>query len=795
MKKSLLLLFLAFGAVAQAQTPLTYQRPPAEIAALAEAPATPGVSLSPDRNLMAILGRPEMPSIEEASRPELRLAGIRIDPGNFGPSRMSYINKLQLRTRNNETLLEISGLPQPLLLSNLSWSPDGKQLAFLQNNADAISLWVVDLQSRGARQLSTRALNQVLGNGFAWSSDSKSLLFAARLENQGPPPVGNRVPAGPVVEENLGKKAPSRTYQDLLKNPNDEALFEYYASSEIVRVSLSGEITPLSGKGLWSSMDASPDDRFLLTEEMVRPYSYLVPYSRFTRVVRIFDQQGALVRELAYKELGEYIPSTFNAVEKGPRNHAWRPDQPATVYWVEALDEGDPKNEVKHRDRLVQLPAPFEGDGQELLRTELRYGGAMWGNDLLWVRASWTRTRKEQWYEMKPSVAGSVRKLRDRSYEDSYTDPGRPLMQPNAYGRMVLWEHKGQLFFVGNGASPEGDRPFLDRYDLKTAKSSRLWRSEAPYYESVVALLDPDKVSFITLRESATENPNYYLHTGKKLQPLTRFPHPYPQLSGVKKMQWRYQRADGVEMTADVYLPANYKAADGVLPTLVWAYPREFKSQAAASQVTGSPYRFTRIGWGSPVFWVLRGYAVLDNASMPIVGEGDAEPNDTYVKQLVLNAEAIIRYGASQGVVDSNRVAVGGHSYGAFMTANLLAHSPYFKAGIARSGAYNRTLTPFGFQAEERTYWEVPEVYFQMSPFSFANKIKTPLLLIHGEADNNPGTFPIQSERLYQAVKGHGGTVRLVMLPHESHGYRASESILHMLWEMDRWLEAYVKGK
>lgn len=795
MKQIFIGLMLVATASVQAQTPLTYQRPPAEIAALAEAPATPGVSLSPNRQWMAILGRPELPSIEEVSRPELRLAGIRINPENFGPSRSSYVNKLQLRTRNEETLLEISGLPQPLLLSDLSWSPDGKSIAFLQNGPKAIHLWVIDIASRKAQKVSIRPLNQVLGNGYSWSADSRSLWYAARLLQEGNPPQGNRVPAGPVVEENLGKKAPSRTYQDLLKNPNDEALFDFYASSEILRTHLGGSTEIVSGKGVWSSFDASPNNEYLLTEEMVRPYSYLVPYSRFTRVVRLFDQQGALLRELAYKELGEYIPSTFNAVEKGPRNHAWRPDQPATVYWVEALDGGDPKNEVQHRDRLMQLEAPYAGDGRELMRTELRYSGAMWGNDLLWVRASWTKTRKEQWYEMKPSQAGSVRKMRDRSYEDSYTDPGRPLMQPNAYGRMVLWEHKGQLFFVGNGASPEGDRPFLDRYDLKTGKTSRLWRSEAPFYESVVALLDPDKLSFITLRESVSQNPNYFVRTGKKLQQLTRFPHPYPQLAQVKKQQWRYQRADGVEMTADVYLPVGFEPGKGTLPTLVWAYPREFKSQAAASQVTGSPYRFTRIGWGSPVFWVLRGYAVLDNASMPIVGEGDAEPNDTYVKQLVLNAEAIIRYGSSQGVVDSNRVAVGGHSYGAFMTANLLAHSPYFKAGIARSGAYNRTLTPFGFQAEERTYWEVPEVYYQMSPFSFADKIKTPLLLIHGEADNNPGTFPIQSERLYQAVKGHGGTTRLVMLPHESHGYRASESIMHMLWEMDRWLETYVKGK
>jgi dipeptidyl aminopeptidase/acylaminoacyl peptidase len=790
-----ILLFLGSSLLSTAQNALTYQRPVAEIATLLEAPSTPSVSFSPDRQWMALLQRPELPSIEEVSRPELRLAGLRIDPNNFGPSRSSYFNQLQLRQLDKEAVLSISGLPQPLLLSGLSWSPDGKHLAFLQNDPTEISLWVVEVATRQARRLSNRSLNAVLGNTFSWLANSRELVFSARLQQAGPPPQANRVPAGPIVEENLGKKAPSRTYQDLLKNPDDEKSFEYYAQSELVLVDLKGASRNLVDSGLWSSFDVSPNDQYLLCEEIVRPYSYLVPYYRFASVVQLRDMQGTLLRELADKPMGEYIPSTFNAVEKGPRGHAWRPDQAAVLYWAEALDEGDPQREVTHRDRLLLLEAPFEGAATEWLRTELRYGGVMWADNLAWVRASWTRSRKEQYYEVRFGSSTNARKIRDRSYEDAYTDPGRPLMTRNAAGRAVMWVQGGKLFMSGQGASTEGDRPFLDQYELASGKSKRLWQSAAPHYESVVALLDPVKMRFITSRESPTENPNYYLRTvgQKNSTPITRFAHPYPQLAQVQKSLLRYQRADGVEMTADLYLPASYDKSQGPLPTLVWAYPREFKSQAAASQVKGSPYRFTRIGWGSPVFWVLRGYAVLDNASMPIVGEGEAEPNDTYIKQLVANAEAIVRHGSSLGVVDSNRVAVGGHSYGAFMTANLLAHSTLFKAGIARSGAYNRTLTPFGFQAEERTYWQAPEVYFDMSPFSFADRIKTPLMLIHGEADNNPGTFPIQSERLYQAVKGHGGTVRYVVLPHESHGYRASESVLHMLWEMDRWLEKYVK--
>lgn len=779
----------------QAQVGLPYQRPVEVIAAIVEAASSPAVSFSPDRSMLAFLERAELPSIEEVSRPELRIAGLRIDPNNFGPSRSSYYTGLQLRATLGDKAARPAGLPAPLLMSNLSWSPDGRKLAFLQNDAAEISLWVVDVQQMEARRLSARAVNSVLGRSFTWMSSSDALIFSARLADEGPAPQPKRVPSGPIVEENMGKKAPSRTYQDLLKNRDDEVLFEYYASSELLRVDLNGHTTNLGEKAIWRDFDNSPDDAYVLRTRIQRPFSYLVPWYRFAQVVELTDAQGQLVQVLAEKALGENIPTAFNAVEAGPRNHAWRPDLPASLYWVEALDGGDPRQAVEHRDKIMLLDAPFTAAARELLRTGLRYAGVMWGpKDFAWVQARWWRSRTEQTYEVRPSKPGGAQLISERSYEDAYGDPGEPMMRANAYGRMVLWEEKGKLFLRGNGASAEGDLPFLDSYDLRSRQSKRLWRCEAPFYETVVTLLDPAKGSFISSRESQQDPPNYYLRqVGKQsLQAITQFAHPYPQLSGIRKEQWQYSRADGVALSATLYLPAGYDSSQGPLPTLVWAYPREFKTQAAASQVKGSPHRFTRISSGSPIYWVLRGYAVLDNASMPIVGEGEREPNDTYVSQLVANAQAIIDYGRAQGVVDPERVAVGGHSYGAFMTANLLAHSDLFKAGIARSGAYNRTLTPFGFQAEERTYWQAPEVYYQMSPFSFADRIKTPLLIIHGEADNNSGTFPIQSERLYQAIKGHGGTARYVVLPHESHGYRASESVMHMLWEMDRWLEKYL---
>jgi dipeptidyl aminopeptidase/acylaminoacyl peptidase len=464
---------------------------------------------------------------------------------------------------------------------------------------------------------------------------------------------------------------------------------------------------------------------------------------------------------------------------------------------VEALDEGDPSNEVEFRDQLFHKAAPFDEEALPSIKFNLRYRGITWGgDDLAITNEYWWSTRQMITSSFNPEQPeGSKHIIFDRSYEDRYNDPGTFQTKYNVYGKRVLHMKGNSLYLFGTGASPEGNRPFVDMYNVKKGTTSRLWRSEAPWYERPIKLLDARKEIILTYRESPDLPANVFLRDLKKgkLTSLTSFTNPYEALKGIKKQVIHYERADGLPLKGDLYLPAGYKKEDGTLPVIMWAYPDEFKSKDAAGQVTGSPYQFLRLYYGSPLFWVSRGYAIFDDISMPVVGVEDEEPNDTFVPQLVANAEAAINKLVDMGVADRNRIAIGGHSYGAFMTANLLAHSDLFAAGIARSGAYNRSLTPFGFQAEERTFWEAPEIYFQMSPFMHADKVNEPILLIHGEADNNSGTFPIQSKRFYNAVKGHGGTARLVMLPNESHGYRSEESILHMLWEMDQWLEKYVR--
>ncbi|MHC4119215.1 MAG: prolyl oligopeptidase family serine peptidase [Planctomycetota bacterium] len=777
-----------------------YQMPPKAIADLVDAPPTPGVLRDPNNRWLLLLERPNLISLEELAQPELRLAGMRINPRTHGPSRSPYYTALKLLSIEQGHEIPIKGLPDDAQIRNVSFSPDGKYIAFVLTRANSQDLWVADVDTGSARNLLADRISSVYGSPFTWLGDSETLICKAVPEGMGPAPAAQTVPTGPVIQESSGKKAPARTYQDLLKNSYDEAMFEYLSRVQVIRVTLSGEQQAIGKAGIIRRAKPSPDGKYILVETVHKPFSYLVPAYRFPYRVEVWDLDGNVVKQIADLPLSEEIPIAFGAVPTGPRSFGWRSDAPATLYWVEAQDGGDPKAEAQIRDKVYTLVAPFTADPKVLASLELRYSGITWGNrNLALAYGRRWKDRKMRIWKVDPDGPEAGKALLfDYSWQDRYNVPGSALTKrlPNGYSVLLTDKRGKNIYLVGDGASPEGDRPFMDTFNLASKEKNRIWRSESPYYERPVDLLNMRKLTLLTRRESVSEPPNYFLHNLKKdrLLQITRFPHPTPQLKDVQKELIRYERADGVKMTATLYLPPGYKVQDGPLPMLMWAYPREFKSAQAAGQVTSSPYRFVRVSGSSPLLWLVAGYAVLDNPTMPIVGEGDDEPNDKYVEQLVASAKAAVDEVVRRGVAERGRIAIGGHSYGAFMTANLLAHSDLFCAGIARSGAYNRTLTPFGFQAEERTYWQAPEVYFNMSPFMHADDINEPILLIHGQMDNNSGTHPMQSERYYNAVKGHGGTARLVMLPHESHGYRARESIMHMLRETTDWLDRYVKG-
>ncbi|BEV10622.1 prolyl oligopeptidase family serine peptidase [Asticcacaulis sp. DW145] len=780
-----------------------YQLPPAPIAQILDAPPTPGVMVSPERRTMAQIGRENLPSIAAVSEPILRLGGYRINPRNNGPieARAAWLNSLAFEDVATGAVRPVA-LPAGTRFLSPRWSPDGTRLGFLVDASGGLELWVADVKTATAKKLTAGIVNSAFSPDFDWLSDGSGLIFPAVPAERGAAPVKDTTPSGPIIQESKGRTAAIRTYQDLLGNAYDEALFDYYFTSQITRVSLSdGAITPIGTPGLYTSMSVSPDGKYLLTSRLKRPYSYLVPAGRFPTEIAVSTLDGKPVKLLADRPLTDNLPAAFDAVPTGPRSVSWRADAPATLVWAEAQDGGDPKAKAAIRDTLFTLNAPFDSTPQKLIDLDQRYAGLDWGRaDFALVTSRWFDTRKEKRIALDPSRPGSGRVLLERNYQDRYNDPGSAVSRLTAEGEEVLhFTPDGKSVFVmGAGASAKGEFPFVGKMSLSDGKVTRLWQAEAPYYEAPVALADLAGKSVITRRESKDDAPNYFIRpvaTGSKSRALTQFPDRAPQFAGVTKQTLTYTRADGVKLSGTLYLPAGYdKAKDGPLPLFMWAYPEEFTDASVASQTVDSGNRFVRPGGASHLFLLTQGYAVLDGPSMPIIGKDGAEPNDTYVEQLTASAKAAVDAVVALGVADRNRIAVGGHSYGAFMTANLLAHTDLFRAGIARSGAYNRTLTPFGFQSEQRTYWEATDTYTKMSPFTYVRNIKDPILLIHGEADDNSGTFPIQSERFYAALKGAGANVRYVVLPNEAHGYRARESNLHTLWEMTRWLDTYVKN-
>ncbi|WP_321280660.1 prolyl oligopeptidase family serine peptidase [Marinifilum fragile] len=796
-----LLFFVALNV--SAQNNIDFQKPPKEILELADVERAPSVILDNQKENMILLYRSAYKTIEELSQEEMRLGGLRIDPKTNIGSRTSYSNNIKLRRLKSKSdeAIQVSGLPKNPRLSNFIFSPDQSKLAFTNTSSKGVAVWILDVASASASKITEPKVNANLKDPINWFKSGEAVLVKFVPENRKELiNTKSSVPTGPTISENAGKKAQNRTYQDLLKNKNDENNFEQLALSELYKVKMDGSDEKWLPSAMYKSVNFSPDGNYVMISVVEKPFSYLVPYYRFPSKTTVYTKEAKKVEAVLTVPLIEDLPQGFMAVRQGRRNVSWRSDMPASLIYVEALDEGDPANEVDYRDEVFQLEAPFKGNGKSILKTINRFAGIDWGNENIAIAHDyWWNTRNTKTYTFNPSNATvAPTKISDRNYQDKYSDPGEFVTARNQFGKYTLAMEGDNVFRLGAGYSKEGQFPFLDKFNLKTQKTQRLYQSK--YTDKVEDLrnFDVKKKELLVRIESSSEYPNYFFRKlkGKKLTQLTSFENPFKSIEGVYKEVIKYKREDGVELSGTLYLPVGYDMEKKEkVPMILWAYPTEYKDKASAGQTTANSNEFTYLYWASPLFWLTRGYAVLDDAAFPIVGEGDEEPNDTFRTQLVANAKAAIDAVDEMGYIDRNRVACGGHSYGAFMVANLLTHSDLFAAGIARSGAYNRTLTPFGFQSEERNYWEAPNVYYTMSPFMHAEKMNNALLLIHGEADNNSGTYPMQSERYFNALKGLGATVRLVMLPKESHSYRSKENIMHMLWEQDQWLEKHVKNR
>ena len=801
----LLTLFVFCGFIlTTAQIDVKYQQPTEEILQLADVPLPPSTTSNDDASIVILIYRNQYKSIAELSEEELKLAGIRTNPVTNMSSRITFYNNLEVIKKGSKDAQKVTGLPDNARLSNFSWSPDQTKFAFANTTQSGTELWYLDLNTLKAKRLTEEIINGNLRTTpFTWLKDNSGLLAKTLPENR-PNLIdkSSAIPTGPVVSVNDGKKAQNRTYQDLLKDKTDEQNFITLAQSELNIIGLDGSSEVWASNAIYDNISLSPNGKYVLLSVIKKPFSYLVPYYRFSTDYMLYTIEGEKIKTLEEVPLIEDLPQGFMAERKGKRDFGWRNDKPSTIYWAEVLDEGDPEKEVEYRDEVFTLEAPFDKEPKSILKVKNRFWGITWGNDEIAIANDyWWNNRNTKTYIFNPSNAQQNPEiLFDRNYQDRYNDPGSFITVKNEFKRNILLYDKGYVYLEGDGFSDEGQKPFIDKMNLKTQKKNRLFQAKnEDNLETISKIIDIRKGLILTRVQSPTEYPNYYLRNIKNRKapmPITHFENPFKSLAGVHKEIIHYQREDSLPLSGTLYLPADYDFNNKKrLPMVMWAYPDEFKDKSSAAQVTTSPNEFIYPWYGSPIFWVMKGYAVLDEASFPIVGEGETEPNDTFIPQLVSNAKAAIDYLDDQGYIDRKRVAVGGHSYGAFMTANLLSHSDLFAAGIARSGAYNRTLTPFGFQSEERNYWEAPNIYYEMSPFMHADKMKHPLLLIHGKEDNNSGTYTMQSERYFNALKGLGATVRLVLLPSESHGYRARESVLHVLWEQDQWLEKYVKNK
>lgn len=775
-----------------------YWLPPTDVVRWVDAPREPSVLASPDYQWLLILHRSSHPSIADLAKPCAKLAGFRFEPQNRCAFQTEYWTGIELR-RFEESDTTTIPLPVDSKIGRVSWSHCNDAVAFTLCFEDRTELWWLDISKPQEPKRLSSVIVEALCE-FDWTSDGKRIVYFQPHRPESDRPQKSAVPTGPVIEQSIAVESPSRTYQDLLNNEEDAELFEFLTSVQPTMVNpKSLETQTVGPPGIYLSCDSSPDDNYFLVSQLKRPFSYTLPFQFFPRLSFVCDRYGAVLYPICDLPLADRIP--IEGVRTGPRQIGWLAGDDATLVWCEALDGGDPRTKVEHRDRLVMQPAPFQTKPRELLRVEQRYTGrlSLQPSNLLLVTQydrdrRWTRTLL---HDLNNADAGP-KVLSDRNVNDHYGDPGNVMMVRDQHGSRIALQVGNSIALSGHGANPEGALPFLDLWNVDTGKSHRVWRCEAGCYESVIHLREArsaESIEFVTRHESKVSPPNCRWHrpATSSIQWVTHFVDPLPELREFPKRLVKYQRWDGIELSANLYLPKNYQSGER-LPLLIWAYPLEYSDPNTAGQNTKSPERFTRLMGCSHLTLLTQGFAIMDNATMPIVGDPETM-NDTFIEQVVESAQATIDFAVNEGFADRDRVGVGGHSYGAFMVANLMAHSTFFRAGIARSGAYNRSLTPFGFQAERRPLWQAKDVYQKLSPFLFADQIKQPLLLIHGEDDNNPGTLTMQSKRMYQAIKGNGGICRLVLLPNEGHGYKARESVLHTQAEMVSWMNRYVRDR
>lgn len=816
---TLSLLSAALAPAAPVEGASGYNQPPKSILDVMHAPSPPMPRVSPTQDTILLVSWQDYPSISRVSTPFLRLAGVRVEPRNHSKHDTPGGYGITPCARDLELVHIADGvrthiaLPADACPSTPVWAADGKRFAFVNIAPEAVELWIGDAKTGEVHPVPGAHLNPMFNGEMQWMPDQKTLLVKLVPEGLGAPPPEPVVPSGPSIQETMGEKGQSSTYEnrDTLGNSHDEDLFDYYAASQLAFVdAATASIKPVGKPRNYESLSAAPDGNHILVAAIHKPYSYVTTYDRFPQEVEVWDvsdRSRVRVHTVASLPLADRVP--IAGVPLGAREFSWRATEPATLVWAEALDGGDWNVKVPARDKILLLKAPFNSPAIEITRTEQRYVGFAWSErpaTALLNEYDENRHWRQTFVVDVDDQSRKPRLLWDLSTDEKYANPGSPVERQLANGSWVVRQDGDSIFLAGTGSSPDGDRPFLDRLDLNTLKSERLFRCDKTSYERFLSFTGPDTRTFLTWHQSPADPPNAFARTlGKSIiddapageaalastsVAITRIPDPTPEVRAIKKRLVKYKRADGLDLSFTLYTPPGYKEGTRV-PTILYAYPLDYADASKAGQVVGSQETFTQLRQYKLL--LLAGYAIIDNASFPIIGD-PKKAYDTYLEQLVADAKAAVDEAVRLGVADPDRIGVTGHSHGALMTANLVAHSDLFRAGVATSGSYNKTLTPFGFQSERRSVWAATDVYLKVSPFFFADKLKTPLLIMHGAEDANPGTTPIQSIKLYEAIRGNGGTARLVLLPHEPHWYSAMESNEQLIYEMLRWFDKYVKN-
>ena len=794
-----------------------YDKPPQYILDVMHAPSPPWPEVSPTYDSILLLSWQDYPSISRVAEPFLRLAGVRIEPrnhskhdtpGGYGITPCARGYDLVRVADAKQVVVALPGAACP---GEPIWAADGKHFGFVNLAADSVELWIGDATTGQAHKIPGVRLNPMFDDALMWMPDQKTLLVKLVPKGLGAPPAQTNAPAGPSIQETGGEKGQSSTYEtrDTLTNKHDEDVFDYYAAAQLALVNaLTGAITPVGKQANYESVDPAPDGKHILVAIIHKPYSYITTYDHFPKEVEVWDVSQPAhvsVHTIASLPLADRVP--IHGVPLGPRDFSWRSTDPATLVWAEALDGGDWNVDVPNRDKIMLSKDPFDAPPVEVARTVQRYAGYEWSEKpsvALLTEYDQNRHWRRSFVVNVDDPQQKPRLLWDLSTDERYKNPGFPVFRQLANGASVVRQEGDSIYLSGAGASPDGDRPFLDRLNLNTQKSERLFRSDKTSYERFLSFTGDNAKTFLTWHQSPVDPPNAFKRTvGEVIDgpageasytstsvAITHIADPTPQVRAIKKRLVKYKRADGLDLSFTLYTPPGYQEGTRV-PTILYAYPLDYADPSAAGQVTGSQQTFTQLRQYRLL--LLAGYAIIDNAAFPIVGD-PKKAYDTYLDQLVADAKAAVDEAVRLGVADPDRIGVTGHSHGAMMTANLVAHSDLFRAGVATSGAYDKILTPFGFQSERRSVWEAQDVYLKVSPFFFADKLKTPLLLIHGAEDANPGTIPLQSTMFYEAIRGNGGTTRLVMLPHEPHWYTAMESNEQEVYEMLRWFDKYVKN-